>query len=259
LGFLLCENCGGYYELQTGESPEEFENCQCGGKLEYVPRIDSEAEEEFDPDYEHIQARKDEFTDGLAIYKDIAQADKHSYLEMRDKNLDDVVSNNLLTNSGFILLTFAIFPLKYGVIFQSLAFILMALFALVLAGVFFYFQTTKQISTLHKMQRIYSIVGIYFITFLALFFIWALMWAMRDMVQFLSYYINVMGPADVLIIGFALLFTQKFLENSTSYDITDPLTAMGKTTKFVYYVVVFINVATFLFAIFAGFYLTYAH
>jgi Protein of unknown function (DUF4013) len=34
-GYLICGTCGGYYELQHGESPEDFEDCQCGGKLEY--------------------------------------------------------------------------------------------------------------------------------------------------------------------------------------------------------------------------------
>lgn len=32
--YLECENCGGYYELQKGESPGDFEtDCTCGGKL----------------------------------------------------------------------------------------------------------------------------------------------------------------------------------------------------------------------------------
>lgn len=34
--FVVCEECGGYYELQKGESPEDFESCLCGGKLEYI-------------------------------------------------------------------------------------------------------------------------------------------------------------------------------------------------------------------------------
>lgn len=33
-GFLVCDKCGGYYELQPGESPEDFiDKCECGGKL----------------------------------------------------------------------------------------------------------------------------------------------------------------------------------------------------------------------------------
>jgi hypothetical protein len=35
--YLVCDKCGGYYELQPNESPEDFEECQCGGELEYHP------------------------------------------------------------------------------------------------------------------------------------------------------------------------------------------------------------------------------
>jgi hypothetical protein len=35
MGYLICEKCGGYYELQKGESLSDFDCCQCGGKLEY--------------------------------------------------------------------------------------------------------------------------------------------------------------------------------------------------------------------------------
>ncbi len=33
LGYLECDNCKGYYELQNGESPEDFSECECGGRL----------------------------------------------------------------------------------------------------------------------------------------------------------------------------------------------------------------------------------
>ncbi|MGZ7116803.1 MAG: hypothetical protein ACXVHS_05040 [Methanobacterium sp.] len=32
--YLVCNECNGYYELQEGESPEDFTNkCECGGNL----------------------------------------------------------------------------------------------------------------------------------------------------------------------------------------------------------------------------------
>ncbi len=40
MGYLVCDKCGGYYKLQEGESAEDFENCQCGGKLRYVDSFD---------------------------------------------------------------------------------------------------------------------------------------------------------------------------------------------------------------------------
>ncbi len=38
-GYLYCEKCGGYYKLQEGESPEDFDTCQCGGNLIYADNI----------------------------------------------------------------------------------------------------------------------------------------------------------------------------------------------------------------------------
>lgn len=33
-GYLVCNKCGGYYELQPGESWKEFDTeCECGGQL----------------------------------------------------------------------------------------------------------------------------------------------------------------------------------------------------------------------------------
>lgn len=35
-GFLVCDACGGYYELQAQESPDDFsDECACGGHLEH--------------------------------------------------------------------------------------------------------------------------------------------------------------------------------------------------------------------------------
>ncbi len=35
MGYLICIECGGYYQLQHGERPEDFAECQCGGELIY--------------------------------------------------------------------------------------------------------------------------------------------------------------------------------------------------------------------------------
>jgi ribosomal protein L40E len=41
VGYLICEDCGGYYELQKDESPDDFEKtCECDGKLKYVENLD---------------------------------------------------------------------------------------------------------------------------------------------------------------------------------------------------------------------------
>jgi len=38
-GYLLCPNCHGYYQLKNGESPEDFESCECGSTLEYLETL----------------------------------------------------------------------------------------------------------------------------------------------------------------------------------------------------------------------------
>lgn len=35
MSYLQCKACGGYYELQEGESPEDYDLCYCGGELEH--------------------------------------------------------------------------------------------------------------------------------------------------------------------------------------------------------------------------------
>ena len=40
-GYLICEKCKRYYQLKTGESPEDFtDECECGGKLQYSETLD---------------------------------------------------------------------------------------------------------------------------------------------------------------------------------------------------------------------------
>ena len=44
--YLVCEKCGGYYELQKGESLDKFSECQCGGSLTYVDSVDENVGDE---------------------------------------------------------------------------------------------------------------------------------------------------------------------------------------------------------------------
>jgi len=39
MGYLVCEKCEGYYELQENESPQEFVSCECGGNLKYAENL----------------------------------------------------------------------------------------------------------------------------------------------------------------------------------------------------------------------------
>jgi len=39
MGYLVCEKCEGYYELQENESPQDFSSCECGGNLKFVENL----------------------------------------------------------------------------------------------------------------------------------------------------------------------------------------------------------------------------
>jgi hypothetical protein len=41
-GYLVCEDCLGYYKLEEGESPDDFESCRCGGNLKFIKNLDDE-------------------------------------------------------------------------------------------------------------------------------------------------------------------------------------------------------------------------
>nr|WP_243687679.1 hypothetical protein [Methanobacterium formicicum] len=41
MAYLECDKCGGQYQLEGNESPEDFDDtCECGGKLKYVTSSD---------------------------------------------------------------------------------------------------------------------------------------------------------------------------------------------------------------------------
>lgn len=46
--YVICEKCSGYYELKEGESPEDFDRCQCGGNLIYTENLKESSKEDMD-------------------------------------------------------------------------------------------------------------------------------------------------------------------------------------------------------------------
>jgi hypothetical protein len=43
MSYLVCDKCGGYYELQPGESPDDFtDKCECSGHLRYVQDLNDD-------------------------------------------------------------------------------------------------------------------------------------------------------------------------------------------------------------------------
>ena len=52
-GYLVCHKCGGYYELQPGEFPSDFDStCDCGGILKFHNNLDNDYDENKKPKIE---------------------------------------------------------------------------------------------------------------------------------------------------------------------------------------------------------------
>lgn len=243
--YVICEKCGGYYELQVGESSDDFEACQCGGKLKYFENMDDYVQNE----KRNYKIEKSRQYGDIGTYEHIKRDENYSYLEKRDKKIDLSKSQNLVVNAAFIILTFTIFPLKLGIGYNYFPFTLMAAFALILSGTLFYLQNAKKVNTIGEIKKIYGICGAYFI----LFFLISIVWILTNLVAFIFDLISNFVTFG-FIFFFSFLFTQKFMESYVSIEISDPLVSLGDIKKFIYYLGVFINVVWFLFIMVIVFY-----
>lgn len=54
VGYLICTKCKGYYKLEPGESPKDYNSdCDCGGKIRHVENLDI-----VDPQWKQITISK---------------------------------------------------------------------------------------------------------------------------------------------------------------------------------------------------------
>jgi len=69
MSYLVCDRCGGYYELQPGESPEDFsDKCECGGHLSYVQDLDeNDGSNEVCPNCGSVISEEDEVCPGCGF------------------------------------------------------------------------------------------------------------------------------------------------------------------------------------------------
>jgi len=45
-GYLVCDTCGGYYKLKSGEKPDDYSSeCVCGGNLTYERTLEIDGED----------------------------------------------------------------------------------------------------------------------------------------------------------------------------------------------------------------------
>lgn len=59
MGYLICDKCESYYELQPGESPKNFDlTCDCGGELKFHNSFDDYSRENTEPKKESMDVGK---------------------------------------------------------------------------------------------------------------------------------------------------------------------------------------------------------
>lgn len=108
MAYLVCDKCGNYYKLQSGESPEDFiDTCKCGGKLEF---------------------RKD--LDVISTSEDVTSVTNSNHDNVDDETHDKDRKLKKMPND----ITFAVFVTLLIIATQTAAFVLKELFKLKLTG-----------------------------------------------------------------------------------------------------------------------------
>jgi len=103
-GFLLCDICGGFYELQEDELPRDFETCQCGGKLKYVLYPDGSKKN--DLDYQKLGIQKDTTsTRGEKTKKKVSKSDMWASkpIKIADERLERKKIDELMSRTDIII------------------------------------------------------------------------------------------------------------------------------------------------------------
>jgi len=106
MGYLICENCSGYYELQEDESPEEFGECQCGGKLSYLEILEEdnaigEIRDDIDEEEDNINKN---IKDGVIEEDSVIGENIRDDVVEEDKVVDDVFKeDNLIKEKSDVI------------------------------------------------------------------------------------------------------------------------------------------------------------
>lgn len=240
--YLYCEKCEGFYELQKGESPEDFDSCECGGELRYFENMYEYKK------YENNRLSNTQLNDS-ETGKQNQNENSPNHFDNRDIIVPSSTSDKLLANSAFILLTFTIFPLTLGVEFSVTLFILCAAFGLLLSGAFYYIRRYREIDTVAGLKKIYLLCGIYFLSILGTF----LLWISSDIMGFIFNLIN-QFPLILFTLVYTAVFLVSYLGNVKNLKVTNPLESLGRIPKFVYYIGVVLSIVWLLFVLFLGTY-----
>jgi len=210
MGYLFCRNCRHYYKLAKGESPDDFESCECGSPLEYYK------------------------TSSEFIHASHRQVPVSSMTLFEKRRLEDVKIRHMaqktfkppnFRNSVFMMFCFALYPVffGFGYGYGYSSFFILAILAPLLSLLILL--TPKKAE---NVKKIVSICGIY--TFVV--FILELYWSIKYLPSVvMDYYYSPMAftfgtPFDPalfagIILVFTLLFSFKFIAASKN-TLRDP-------------------------------------
>jgi hypothetical protein len=213
MGYLVCEKYGGYYELQKGESPANFDVCQCGGRLGYYDHIfDSLKEEKQSKNdmggyQENFHNEKEELNKELEFYQNIRN----------ESRISPYRSEKILLNSGAVILVFAICPFFYGITYNFWPLTIMGLITVFLSCWLYLNSRNKdKIAQETFMEKVYTIYGIFFVS-IAIMFLIFLITNYNKMVSYGGYYLC------FFIIFIAIYFSViTFVRYSVPYDPLSP-------------------------------------
>jgi hypothetical protein len=267
MSYLICEECEGYYELQSGESADDFDTCQCGGHLKYFDNINDPTPQKSKSDsynslnlYSGKIATRNEFLVNSNDSHEVTELGlNNDYFHYNRTKYKNFFSENFITNSGFILATFSAIPIFYGLLVSNWILYAFAFMSISLSVIFFFLNNSESPQRDSNFQRLFIIAGILFgLSGVALISLLA----NPDFTGFLlyhSWYRNSILEKIILYLAtvyFSFNFSYTFLRNSMMDERIDLL--KQKEGIYKYYFIIYGFVIFLIFIIICSIFIKFA-
>lgn len=241
--YLFCKKCKGYYELNEGESLEDFERCECGGELIFSENKDEDINLNPENQLSDIEGHVSEQDQNNShLYSgDI----DNKFASKSDVELPSSTSQRFFKNSAFILLTFTIFPILLGFQYSLISFYLCAAYGVIVAVLLYNTKRSNGLVTVAEFKKYLWLCGLYFLAILGSF----LLWASSDIGGFLFNFLYNF-PVIMFTIVFSIIFLQRYLGNINGDEVVDPLDSLDNKLKYIYYIGVLLSIVWLVYLLF---------
>jgi hypothetical protein len=114
--YLICERCKGYYELQKGESEDDFLECECGGKLFFTEELENTQFSSVKESYLNLYTEEDNQEHMLE------ELDETVNPEYKGKHLDEIGKSRTISVNklSFFVLIFLMISVTGAASFSNL-------------------------------------------------------------------------------------------------------------------------------------------